>query len=218
MPTYETHYPKEFTIHNTNTYQQRQRQAALALCDGNRHAIDIGANIGLWARDFCEYFDHVTLFEPDELNRQCLTENLKHHHNKTIHPYGLYSSAKSTTLFGGDHTCGNKAISKEAIQELSDDKSDYIVETQCELKVLDEYNLQEVDLMKLDTQGSELEILKGALDTIQRCGPTICVEITTKNEQQKREAQVVYDFFDSIGYHLAGGIKKDKVFKRIRQA
>ena len=215
MPAYETHYPKEFAIHNTNTYQQRQRQAALALCDGNRHAIDIGANIGLWARDFCAYFDHVTLFEPDELNRHCLSENLRQYHNKTIHPYGLYSTSKSTTLFGGDHTCGNKAISREAIQALSDDKSNYIVETQCELKVLDEYNLQEVDLMKLDTQGSELEILKGALDTIKRCEPTICVEITTKNEQQKREAQVVYDFFDSIGYYLAGGIKKDKVFKRI---
>jgi FkbM family methyltransferase len=214
MPAYETHYPQEFIIHNTDNYQIRQRNEALNFCDQRRHAIDIGANIGLWGRDFCKNFEHVTMFEPDEINRFCLAENLKNYENKTIYAYGLYSSEIATTLFGGDHTCGNKSISKEAIMELSDDKSNWITETACELRVLDNFEFENVDFMKLDTQGSELDILKGSLKTIEKCSPTICVEITTKNEQQKKEAKVMYDFFDSIGYKHVGGYKKDKVFKK----
>lgn len=214
MPAYETHYPKEFIIHNTNNYQTRQRAEALGLCQHYRKAIDIGANIGLWGRDFCEKFESVLMFEPDETNRYCLTENLKKYDNKTIYPYGLYSNETKATLFGGDHTCGNKSISKDAIMELSNDKSDWITETECELKVLDEFDFDNIDFMKLDTQGSELEILKGSTETIARCNPTLCIEITTKNDKQKADAKLMYDFLDSIGYAPVGGFKKDKVFRR----
>jgi FkbM family methyltransferase len=192
----------------------RQRQEALALCERWRHCIDIGANIGLWGRDFCARFERVSMFEPDATNRHCLQENCAQHNNYTIYPYGLYSTAQQSILYGGDHTCGNKSVIREAIMELSDDKSNWITETQCELRVLDEFAFEEVDFMKLDTQGSELEILKGAVDTIARCSPTICVEITEKNATQRQEAQQIVSWLSSIGYRPVGGFKKDRVFKK----
>ena len=214
MPDYETHYPQEFVIHQTNHYQVRQRQEALDLCDRWRHCIDIGANIGLWGRDFCARFERVSMFEPDAMNRHCLEANCAQYTNHTIYPYGLYSTAQQSTLYGGDHTCGNKSVIREAIMELSDDKSNWITETPCELRVLDEFAFEEVDFMKLDTQGSELEILRGAVDTIARCSPTICVEITQKNTAQRQEAQRIVDWLSSIGYQPVGGFKKDRVFKK----
>ena len=53
-------------------YQSYQRKISLAYVKESRVAIDIGANIGLWARDICEKFDQVHLFEPYEKNIDCL--------------------------------------------------------------------------------------------------------------------------------------------------
>jgi hypothetical protein len=41
---------------------------------------------------------------------------------------------------------------------------------------LDSYNLDRADWLKIDTEGCELPILQGGIETIKRCRPTIILE------------------------------------------
>ncbi len=46
-----------------------------------------------------------------------------------------------------------------------------------EQRTLDSFNFQDVDLIKIDVEGSELFVLEGAVDTIRRCQPVVQVEL-----------------------------------------
>jgi FkbM family methyltransferase len=42
---------------------------------------------------------------------------------------------------------------------------------------LDSFNLEQLDVIKLDVEESEVQVLEGARNTLARCKPTIMVEI-----------------------------------------
>jgi FkbM family methyltransferase len=46
-----------------------------------------------------------------------------------------------------------------------------------EQRTLDSFNFQDVDLIKIDVEGTELFVLQGAVDTIRRCQPVVQVEL-----------------------------------------
>jgi FkbM family methyltransferase len=46
-----------------------------------------------------------------------------------------------------------------------------------EQRTLDSFNFQDVDLIKIDVEGSELFVLEGSVDTIRRCQPVVQVEL-----------------------------------------
>jgi FkbM family methyltransferase len=77
-------------------------------------------------------------------------------------------------------------------------------------KTLDSFMFQNVKLIKVDTQGSDLRILVGAEETIKRCKPIILFEYeensSTKVNGSGDSAVDFSRFFDKIGYsakHLA---------------
>ena len=46
------------------TYQQSHRDYVLEFVDKFDVAIDVGANVGFWSKDFCRKFKKVWAFEP----------------------------------------------------------------------------------------------------------------------------------------------------------
>jgi FkbM family methyltransferase len=51
---------------------------------------------------------------------------------------------------------------------------------QVEIKTLDSYNFENVDIIKIDCEGYEYPILQGAEQTIRRCRPIIQIEVVEK--------------------------------------
>lgn len=77
---------------------------------------------------------------------------------------------------------------------------------------LDDFGIQKIDLLKVDTQQADLRVLVGARRTIERCRPTICFE-WEHPEGEKRNAsgdslEDFFRFFDSLGYKVQelGGV------------
>ena len=71
-----------------------------------------------------------------------------------------------------------------------------------EVKSLDSYNFQEVDFMKIDIESHELEMLKGAVETLERCNPIIFIEDPTHfyNVKNNKNVPTGLDFLCSLGY------------------
>src|SRR5262249_27695046 len=60
---------------------------------------------------------------------------------------------------------------------------------------LDQLNLNNVSLIKIDVEGYEMEVLKGAMETIKRNKPVLIVEIFFSPELNKRLEEI-----QSLGY------------------
>ncbi|MBW6398798.1 FkbM family methyltransferase [Roseomonas sp. HJA6] len=65
---------------------------------------------------------------------------------------------------------------------------------------LDDLGLTDVTAMKIDAEGAEYEILRGARDTLLRCRPVLTIEI----EERHREGSTwaVPAFLDALGYDV----------------
>jgi FkbM family methyltransferase len=72
-------------------------------------------------------------------------------------------------------------------------------------KRLDDFKLDNVDMIKIDVEGWEFEVLKGAEQTIRRCQPILMVEYTHGGGRENKSMHT-YDvaeyqaFVNSLGY------------------
>lgn len=75
-------------------------------------------------------------------------------------------------------------------------------------RTIDSYNFDDVDAIKIDVEGSELLVIHGAVDTIDRCRPSVQVEIVPKQcTIFGYEPQDLYDFFAKRDYVCVSAIR-----------
>lgn len=127
--------------------------------------MDIGANIGNHAFFFKEVCkaDRVVCFEPHPDNLPLLHRNCA---SCEIYEVGLSSENKDGFLELREDTNHNSGTSKLG-------ESGHPIQ----IRTLDSYNFSDVTFVKIDVEGLEVEVLKGAQETIQQSHPDIMVEI-----------------------------------------
>jgi FkbM family methyltransferase len=147
------------------TYQLRKLLPALQYVKNFRHAVDIGAHCGLWARPLAAMFRKVTAFEPVARHRECLEENIVEFgiDNITVQPFALGDEEKEICLKTGASSSGDTFVSPGG-------------EHQAKMRKLDSFGLTQVDFIKCDAEGFEYFIMKGGEKTIRQCNPCIVVE------------------------------------------
>lgn len=136
--------------------------------------IDVGANVGIHTLAIAHHVSQggaVVAFEPHPVNHRLLLHNLEqnHLHHVVAENFGLAEAA--ATLTGtGRADGGNWSLAS---------RGDYCFEVR--LLRLDDYlrehPLPRLDLMKLDVEGAELRVLRGARRTIERFRPLIVFEV-----------------------------------------
>lgn len=92
--------------------------------------------------------------------------------NVTAHNVGLGDAPGSFEMEDHPNNAGHNCI-------LTDDrkaKTKYTVHT-VQVNTLDSYKFDDVDIIKVDCEGYELPILKGAIQTITACRPVVQLEI-----------------------------------------
>lgn len=177
FPDGEAHFPDWMTkngeiVEGKGTYQIKKLRAALTHCKEFRKAVDVGGHVGLWSMQLAKCFELVAAFEPVPQYQECFlrnTENIKC--TGTNYPVGLFECALGAQfrwvsmvvpeLNGGIDSGGTHV----------GDKSGDVP-----MRTLDSYNWDEVDFIKIDCEGYELEVLKGARETLARCKPCVIVE------------------------------------------
>lgn len=149
----------------TPTYEEKYRKLIIEHLPNKRTFVDVGANVGIWSLPMTEHFKNVISYEPSRQNIECIKINI---------PRGIELREKAVADFNGEakfhqagKNCGDGKLCREGV------KSSYTVP----VVKLDDENLQNVDMIKIDTQGWELEVLKGMINLIKFQQPWIMIEV-----------------------------------------
>lgn len=176
-------------------------------------AIDGGAHVGTWTSAMSSVFKSVIAFEPARDTYDCLASNISSLQNVRAYRVAL-GSFNGTCVMEDDPTrVGNTG--SRTVGSLNGGTGD------TPMAALDSFvqdlpaDLQDIGFLKLDLEGYEIEALKGAVDTIQRCSPTILVECKKFNPPRYGGPEVVIKFLtEQLGYRQVGGVRNDQVFVR----
>lgn len=140
-------------------------EAALAHCTEMRTALDVGAHYGSWSRYMARKFRRVFAFEPIPTTFECCQQNVRDFANVSLKQAAVGDRSGKVSVGVG------KMYSHPGMETIIDvDRGD------TDLVTIDSLNLTDVDLIKVDVEGFELQVLKGAAETLARCQPVVIFE------------------------------------------
>jgi len=177
-------------------YQYQARDKALEYVKTFNRAIDVGANVGLWSRPLSEKFQVVESFEPMDVFTECLKINAP---KAIIHKVALGESETTVDLILTEENTGNTHVDSNTIGKGS-----------LPMKTLDSFKFEEVNFIKLDCEGFEVAVIKGAVETLLRCKPIIVVEQKPHLHFAAEWGQyAAIDFLKSISFKVIDRVNDD---------
>ena len=187
LPDSDTHFgpllESSERVDGKGTYQLGKLRRGVALVKHKGHAVDVGAQVGLWTRVLAREFQSVTAFEPVREFAACLKENCVGANNVE-----LYCSAL------GNYTGFIDIIREAGVATARVDEGDSSNEAAV-IHTLDMAPLRPIDFLKIDAEGYETAIIQGAEQTIRRDRPVVILE-------QKRKRLARYGFRPEAGVDL----------------
>ena len=183
---------------SVTNYQKNKLDIALGFVKNFTTAIDGGANYGIMSYNLNSKFSKIYAFEVDIPVRECLKKNVEKFQldNVVVCDCGLSDKEELVALNYLKNTFGtyiNKEVSGTNI-----------------CKTLDSFELTEVGFIKLDCEGYEPYILRGAEKTIKKYKPVILME--EKNYSKRyygEEGNLAVDILLEWGYTMEVSWPKD---------
>lgn len=203
FPSFDSHFKKHVGVFPETNYQQDIIDEAILHTKKFNVVIDAGANVGLHTIRFSNLFKEVYSFEPSSENFECLNKNCESFNNINLYNFGLGNREEEKTLRLPKDSSNCGLFSSVIYNKTNDSvlKKEII-----KIITIDSLNLK-VDLIKIDTQGTELEILQGSEITIKNCRPAIIVEL-----EKKKIRSDVFNFLKKLNYTLIKQIGKDDIW------
>lgn len=155
-----------------------------ALIGKDQTIIDVGAYTGLRSMDFARLapLGTVIAFEPDPATFAQLTGHIRLNGLDRIKAFnmGIGAEKREEELYRMvDANPGMNRIIRHG--EVSGEHGSVRVTITPLLPVLQELGVDRVDLIKVDTEGFDLEVLKGCVEVIERDHPILFVEVDNDN-------------------------------------
>jgi FkbM family methyltransferase len=176
----------------------------LKLIQPGNTVIDIGSNIGQTSMNIAKICGNNGLvfgFEPDPVNFNRAIENLNLNSFTNIKYYNVGLGDKKGVLHLKINTPSNRGGNR--IDKNGDNNSHIKVP----IETLDTFtmneNLQKVDLIKIDVEGFETEVLKGAEKMIAKFKPMLYIELDDNNlKAQGTDARALINYIQTMGYEI----------------
>lgn len=169
---------------------------------GANLCIDIGANRGITSIWMAKLCNKVYSFEPEKENILRFKENIEINHVNNVELLPLAVSDKAGEMDlnilegSGHHSLGrvstSKILGKQAVKVTT--LNDF-----CQ-----DRRINEVDFLKIDVEGFEIEVLKGGAELFQdKKIKLVAFEISKiPLKSLKKSPSDIFDFFDNAGYEI----------------
>jgi len=154
----------------------------------NNTLIQAGGNSGLYPILLTEFFKLIFTFEPNPKNFHCLVNNCQ---VENVIKFNCALGAKPGRIRSVELHNSNFGMNK--VEEIDDDV--YIP-----MLTIDSLGLTDVGMIQLDVEGSELDILKGSVETLKTNQCLLMLEINDSLLDQITEylSEIDYIFYKKI--------------------
>jgi len=167
-------------------YEEKYREIIVRQLPNKRTFVDVGANVGIWSLPMFKYFKNVVPYEPSKQNIECLKLNI---------PPSIKIRELAVADFNGEadfHQAGKNCGDGKLVGDLPIPSSYKVPVVK-----LDDENLSNVDMVKIDTQGWELQVLKGMTGILKNQRPWVMIEINEEVDiccklMEKYDYEMVY--------------------------
>jgi|TARA_E500000318_G_scaffold72652_1_gene67296 FkbM family methyltransferase len=163
--------------------------------------IDIGAHVGTYAWSVAPYCKEVIAFEPTRHNYNMMCANIalaNLSHKIQTHNIGLSSEDTYLTFHERDSDGGTNGFDTPYLGEGNTQR--------LQVKQLDSFIIEDIGLIKIDVEGHELEVLKGAIRTLQMNGfPPILFECWDIPELK----EPLWNYLNSMGYSISNASSEE---------
>ena len=178
-----------------------------------RIALDVGCHYGFFTKFLASTFDHVHTFDFNNIIQHFMKVNMKKFNvnNVTIHQHGL--GHKNEKVATNDNFISWGRLIPYGPLGTHVDPNGVPKNYRC--RRLDSLGIKDVDLIMIDTEGYELNVLRGAKKTIQKYKPVLVVEFHNRKLTKKfgYRLEHLYDYLDRLHYEFATDLNMvDKVF------
>jgi FkbM family methyltransferase len=179
------------------------RSALYALVAPGGVVVDVGANVGETLLNFARLVGErgeVIAFEINPAtHRRCLRNiSLNSFKNVRLFDLGLGSEGGAALL-----ASPNARNSGEDRVVHNQGRSGINVEMTTMDSFVAEHAIARIDLIKIDVEGFEMNVLRGARETLERFQPRLFVEVSDVNlRQQESSATELLEFLERLGYRL----------------
>jgi len=175
-------------------YSDEEVSLFKGLCTQGDTVIEVGANYGSHTLPLSQIVGEsgtVIAFEPQRVVFQTLCANMALNSVQNVHCFQNAVSSKKTELYipaidyDKEGNFGGISMQKEGTEEVKVVKLDSFI------------SIKSLSLIKIDVEGMELNVLKGARKTIQKFQPILYVE----NDRFDKHTSLI-QYIDSLGYEM----------------
>jgi FkbM family methyltransferase len=174
--------------HSYRRFEPELRRLA-DFCPPRGTALDVGAWYGPWSRALARRVDRVLAFEPNPGVATVLAG--------TVPPNVRVIRAAATDRHGEDDLwVPTTGMGTEGVASLRRDANPDARAVRVPTTTIDELDLDDVTMVKLDVEGAELAALRGARSTLRRWRPVLLIEL----EYRRGPVDEVLAVLADLGY------------------
>lgn len=168
-----------------------------SLCDPARVSLDIGASVGEFSIAMLESSQSVVAFEPRPSQARALAAMFEAVGVPVrVEAIALSDKPGVTAMRVLESDPGRSTI--DSANALSDEDGSRVATIEVPVKRLDDLDLGDVGFVKIDVEGHELAVLRGAAETLQRNRPALLVEAEERHHPNAVAA--ITEFLSALGY------------------
>lgn len=193
------HYYSHLISHRPESWMEGDASVCDKFISPDDVVLDIGASIGSFTLFMAKRAAHVYAFEPIPQIYEFLQHNTRKHRNVSCLPWALSDRSDEKTMVVPRYKWGQECWYDACIK--TPQSTPGLREFKVVSRTLDSFTLlPRIDFIKCDVNGHELEMLRGASNTIRRDHPAILMEVLEDPDSLTSWAFHVFEFMAREGY------------------